>query len=634
MMAVGVRWLAILRRSPRGANNEDGDVEGMILARLRGVTAAHLTRSVGVVGLACGIVACEPSAVSSGPAEPPKLDPKVSPPRSDDPLPADPGPRPPLPKTTFTFSPCTGAYAAARTCGVAKVPLDYGSPEGAKIEIFVARMGSAEPSAPQLYALEGGPGGSANELIPVLATLVEGRPDLDVIYVEHRGVGRSTPLSCPTAGAVVDVAAQATACVAEVTAARGNVLAHFTTSNAARDLAVTIQSLRTNEQAFVYGVSYGTYWAHRFLQLSPFDIDGVILDSAASNTQFFDTFQTQNDPALRRIAEHCKSDLACRAALGEDPFARMASIIGGTGSLTCGAALGIDRALLTEIVIGMLRYRSTAELVPSFLARFERCSSADQDAITRLQDALFAPRPEGKAALDPAEVLPGEVLYYNIVFSELWSKPAPSLLSLEQRLATQVVSSRSILDLARREVVWPHYPSDLYTRQWATTTMPVLTLNGDLDVQTPIETARAFESSLGGEHTHFVHIPWANHGVIDQSPMEGGGHCGLELIHAFLANPKAAPDTSCTARTLPPNLSSDPDTLGALYGTSDAWAGVGGRSVAPEIAKRITTAVQRHVAGSLYVNVRPPSPRLANPLPLPVPLPRILMETPSTPGPQ
>ena len=44
--------------------------------------------------------------------------------------------------------------------------------------------------------------------------------------------------------------------------------------------------------------------------------------------------------------------------------------------------------------------------------------------------------------------------------------------------------------------MWPRYTSDPYVHKWAQTKIPVMTMNGDLDVQTPIESARDFETKL------------------------------------------------------------------------------------------------------------------------------------------
>jgi pimeloyl-ACP methyl ester carboxylesterase len=459
------------------------------------------------------------------------------------------------------------------------VPLDYQDPDGAKVDLFVARMGSDKPDAPQVYLLEGGPGGASAGLIPFAQHLLARRSGLQVMLIDHRGVGRSTPFECSKADALQsDPQTQAAACVAEIEGSLGDVFEHFTTSNAARDVAVAVAALRRPEQkVFVYGVSYGTLWAHRFLRLTPTPVDAVVLDSALPPDEpFIDRLNDHYDPALARIADVCTTSSTCMARLGPRPFDRMAAIIGGMDASTCGMLLGLDRDALVETISLMQLAMPTAELIPSFLARLERCSPGDQTAATALLQALF---PDAPPEADDVEDTFSEALQRNIVFGEMWSEPPPSVVDLEREFRQHVVASRFVVERAQAREVWPAYAHDEYVGKWAETAVPVLTLNGDLDVQTPIEGARRFASSLVGPNKYFVPIPWANHGVLENSATQDGGQCGLDVIVSFLDDPRSRPDTSCTARTIAPNLDSDPNTLKAFYGTSSAWGDTPGAPV-------------------------------------------------------
>jgi hypothetical protein len=198
------------------------------------------------------------------------------------------------------------------------------------------------------------------------------------------------------------------------------------------------------------------------------------------------------------------------------------------------------------------------------------------------------------------------VLYNNVVFSELWSDPPPTKDALEQLIAAHVVSSNSILELAAVQTVWPRYAVDPYVHKWAKTAMPVLTLNGDMDVQTPIELARDYETKLTGESKYFVFVPWANHGVIDQSRTRDGDQCGMRLILDFMSKPTAKPATDCTSRTLPPNVNGNPDMVNAFYGTSSAWiAGAAAPTVARADVEDTLRSIRRHIT-SRYMAVRAP----------------------------
>src|SRR5690349_24674990 len=105
----------------------------------------------------------------------------------------------------IAFSPCElkaarvpGAVAAE--CASFEVPEDHAAPQGRRITLRIARVPSrAETPAPDpMVLLAGGPGQSAIEAYPL--TQAAFRPLLarrDVLLVDQRGTGESSPLKCP-----------------------------------------------------------------------------------------------------------------------------------------------------------------------------------------------------------------------------------------------------------------------------------------------------------------------------------------------------------------------------------------------------------------------------------------------------
>lgn len=487
-----------------------------------------------------------------------------------------------IPKTQFTFGACTGNYAEATTCGTAEVPLDWSVPTGKKIKVFVAGLGDGRAKT-RLFMVQGGPGGSADGILFLAKMLREKRPDVDVMVIEHRGVGRSTRLACTTATDAGNVLGEeAGACADEMKRTWGEGLAHFNTSNAARDLASVIQTLRpAGTKAFVYGVSYGTYLVHRLLQIAPYAVDGAVLDSAVPpEGQTFDQFDAQGDPVLRRLADVCKRSRQCVANLGADPFAAMSRIIGGFDGSRCASALGFDRTGLRGTLFGMLQSSEVSALVPSFLVRLARCNARDEQAVRKLF-TVIAPDATAQKGTPEGDLGSG-VVYNNIVFSELWSNPPPNEATLRSRLDALTLTTGGvelangavlpqILDMEKRRTVWPTYARDRYVGKWAAPTVPVLTLNGDFDVQTPIETARQFETKLAGAGKTFAFVPFANHGVLFQSLTRSGEPCGLRIVTSFLDTPEA-PDAACTKDVLPPDVDVSSDIARIAYGTTTGYA--------------------------------------------------------------
>lgn len=179
---------------------------------------------------------------------------------------------------------------AGAQCGELKVPLDYSRPNGPKITLAMSRIKATGDRIGALVLNNGGPGG------PSLSAALD-RPDVmetvgqryDLIGLDPRAVGRSTPIDCklpfagwPWAGGSTrasygkSVAIQADVakrCTQEV----GSMLQYINTRNTARDMDQVRVAL--GEQKISYlGYSYGSYLGAVYLQLFPGRTDRVVLD--------------------------------------------------------------------------------------------------------------------------------------------------------------------------------------------------------------------------------------------------------------------------------------------------------------------------------------------------------------------
>ncbi|MBX3222995.1 MAG: alpha/beta hydrolase [Labilithrix sp.] len=498
---------------------------------------------------------------------------------------------------SLSYQPCPGGYSGA--CATVQMPLDWNAPAGRTIPVLIDKIVSSQRPKQQIWLLQGGPGGTAAGMIPLGLALAERMPDAEVMTLEHRGVGASSRLACPKAEAKhaatssdagTDDAPDAEAdpdastptvegagplpnreCLDEINAARGEDLRHFTTTNAARDLARAIELTRRDPAVpvFVYGVSYGTYWVHRFLQVAPNAASGVVLDSIVTpGEQFLSTFDLQGDLAAMKVAEHCKLDAQCNAFLGPDPWARLQEIKVKADQGHCPEA-GLkprDRTRLTFL----LQLRILSGYAFALFHRFDRCTAEDAAAIR-----TFASR---NLTLDPNAALNSSALYANIAFSELWESPPPDAATMAQRFGASVFPS-GIDQLAPLYASWPRYDADELVGKFATTNVPMLMLAGTLDAQTPIAQQEKFKPHFAGPKQTFVTVPNANHSVVSQSPMRPDigsteqRSCGFELLLSFLANPEAPIDTSCTTKIAPIEFARPADEVAYLFGTSEMWLG-------------------------------------------------------------
>ncbi|WP_217705986.1 alpha/beta hydrolase [Verrucosispora sp. NA02020] len=222
-------------------------------------------------------------------------------------------------------------------CATVPVPLDYGDPDGTRIELMISRIASTKPEKRRgvLMFNPGGPGGTGLDQPGFLigqglpASVVDA---YDLIGMDTRGVGHSTPMSCgftatdaywanipPYAVDDADVIRQAA--IAEEVATRcaandpDGRLRHLTTANMARDLDRIRAALGETKASF-YGASYGSALGAAYASMFPATTDRIVLDSNIGDTHL-------DRDGLRRFAlgmEQTFPDFATWAAARHDSY--------------------------------------------------------------------------------------------------------------------------------------------------------------------------------------------------------------------------------------------------------------------------------------------------------------------------
>lgn len=520
--------------------------------------------SVSLVAVA--LAGCGTDAAPQNPATTPAID-------------AGPDAAPILP--TVTFQPCdlkTEGGGPPAECATVQMPLRRDDPSGKTIAWFVKRYRPAGGTGrKQLWFLQGGPGASGVVFEPLVEALGKLAPDVDYYMPDHRGTGRSTRLECPEQEAPESpfgfyvVGNEWTACRASLKEKWGADLAAFSTSNAANDVGLAIAATRgPGQEAFVYGVSYGTYWAHRYLQLYPDQPTGVILDSIAAPGFSLSDQDLDMDLTAEKYAARCAADATCAARFGPDPWARAQALYEKIDAGHC-ATIGKDgppRILLRRALGQMMMNAMTRSLVWPTLARVERCNEADQKAIEK----LFA-KYHGADGTD----VPIFMRHYsfplanNIAFSELWTKEPITKKDLADIRNRAIVSRDVTEQLATQLGLWPTYPKDEFVDAFARPQVPMLMMNGTLDPATTIERVRPVVPSWTGPGRTFVEVPDATHALMGNSPTKSGPSCGTQLVLSFLSSPGGALDTSCVADLKPLDFEGDPKVIEDLFGTTSAW---------------------------------------------------------------
>lgn len=459
-------------------------------------------------------------------------------------------------------------------CVTAEVPLDWNDPAGAKISFFVKRIPAAvQPARGQLWVLQGGPGYNGTTIefeVPNFAAEID---DLDIYVPDHRGTGYSSAIQCPELDAYpvssrpldpADLEAAVPGCVADLEAIWGDGLKQFSATGAGRDLGELIERTREpGQEVFVYGVSYGTRWAHRYLQQFPAQPSGVIFDSIVAEPSTWLQFDVGIDAAAQGILAECAQDAYCSAKIGPDPLQFTKDLMVKIEQGHCPTSLDLGKAdykaLLASLTVSSFFNRS---LIAAVAYRIDRCDPTDQAVIEKIwTNAENPPDPHFSGAL-----------HFNVVSGELIETPAPTpaeLTTLEQGLtisSIQMHAYRAAYDL------WPRYDAGPLNGTFADTTVPILMMNGELDGQTTFGPAAAFATHYQKEHQTFVGMPRAAHAVIGNAPLASGESCGMVLNAQFLTDPTAPLDTSCKDEVVPLDFEHVGYSFGV--GTVNVWDNV------------------------------------------------------------
>ena len=483
-------------------------------------------------------------------------------------------------EASITWAPCPLYYdhrdGPMAECATVEVPLRWDDPAGPTIGVFVQRLRGGGQVRGQLWLLNGGPGGSGADFDDWMEAFRMLDPTLDVYTVDHRGTGRSARLSCPDQESEASesgfylTAQETAACYEAERAEWGEGLARFTTTAAARDVGQLIaRAAVPGQDVFVYGVSYGTYWAHRYLQLFPNQADAVVLDSIAPPTQDFTIYDRTFDAVGQDFLRLCGADAICGAKLGADPWRAVKALFTSVKRGHCPelvADWGLDATSLRTVLGTLLTGVETRTYLPAVVYRMARCEPGDVEAVGNLLQLFFG-GDEGPSYYD---TLGSDSLFYNVTLSELWPEEPPTAAEIDAEQATLYVSTGLTSEIAA--ATWGKYADDAWVGRWAETDTPLLMMNGDLDPQTPLAVAREMASHFTGPHQQFVTVPRAAHAVTVRTPVAPGATpCGMQLFLAFLAAPEAPLDLRCLDEIPAESFVGDPALNRIVFGMDDLW---------------------------------------------------------------
>jgi pimeloyl-ACP methyl ester carboxylesterase len=263
-----------------------------------------------------------------------------------------------------------GLDAAGAQCGQVSVPLNYSRPDGRTITVAMSRIKATDPARRRgvLLINPGGPGVPGMEQVILSQVIPDVAARYDLIGMDPRFVGRSTPLNCqwttdtflrsagPTRQTFDDNTALQKDLAAGCVAGNLDVLPYASTRNTARDMDVIRGALGENKLSY-FGASYGTYLGAVYLQMFGARADRVLLDGAVDPDAYGPGLFSRIGPAAAAALQHW-------AAWAADHNSKY-----GLGATTSSVLATVNRineaAVRSPLRVG--KYQVDTHVLPYFL---------------------------------------------------------------------------------------------------------------------------------------------------------------------------------------------------------------------------------------------------------------------------
>uniref|UniRef100_UPI0018ED2E06 alpha/beta hydrolase n=1 Tax=Glycomyces salinus TaxID=980294 RepID=UPI0018ED2E06 len=452
-------------------------------------------------------------------------------------------------------------------CATLDVPLDYGRPDGDTIDIMISRLASPNPEQRRgvLLLNPGGPGGSGlsqpTELVDLgLPSTVSDAYDL--IGMDPRGVGHSSPVSCgftveqdywgnvpPYAADAAAVAdrAEAAEAIADQCAANDpdGIMRHMTTANTARDMDFIREALGEDEISF-FGASYGSSLGSAYASMFPEQSDRIVIDSNLGGTALDWDAQRRWGPGF----EEAFPTFAAWTAERHDSYG-----LGQTADEVRDGFLALAEQLDEQPVGGVdgasFRFQmffalySEASYAP--MARlWQSLTASDQEEVrTRLDELQSAP------PLEAAETTPELSPYDNTWSAHLavtcndteWPKDVQTYQDAveadRERYPMFGAAAANINPCA----FWHNDPAEPQVEIADEGPRNVLVLQNQRDVATPLEGGQLVREAFG-DRARLVTVDGDGHGVY----VYGDNPCALNTATRYLVDGRMPDsDVSCPA---------------------------------------------------------------------------------------
>ncbi|MEO0425366.1 MAG: alpha/beta fold hydrolase [Pseudomonadota bacterium] len=438
------------------------------------------------------------------------------------------------PQLAIDFQPCSVPNIdRVVQCATVPVPVDHEQPGGEALSLFVVRAPATgvRENTPPLMILAGGPGQAAASHYGafVRSALRQANTNRDIILVDQRGTGRSHPLECDAVtGLGFDVMSDD-----ELADGVGECLDHYEVSPhhfgseaIVRDLD-HVRELLGEDQVALWGASFGTRLALRYVARFPDRVAAMVIDGVTSNTEsLFAQAPQHSHAAIMALLARCERTEACDAQQVEQHLSQLIASPAVSVSLRdplSGAPVTqvIDGTLGRNSVRGALYSPTRTALIPLALSH---ASEGDLQMLTAL-------------AADTASWA-GDTMFGGSTLSILCTEDVDRITpdAARQAGAGSLFEDSYYHFWATACRHWPRtdLPGDY--GDLVVSDVPTLALSGGLDPVTPPASAEVAIRGLS-QVQHLV-APAVGHNVTPEG-------CAPRLVADFLDAPEAPLDGAC-----------------------------------------------------------------------------------------
>ena len=465
-------------------------------------------------------------------------------------------------KPSFEWGECEFDVPVGATvnCGYLTVPEDRSQPERRKIRLHVGvfRTSAAEKAGDPILYLGGGPGENSTESSSYfydeyIEPFLKNR---DFIVLDQRGAGYSRPhLDCPELEEMYrdtlddDLTLEesrakgleaVTRCRDRLVGSEGVNLPSYRSAESAAD----VNDLRLAlgyEQWNIYGVSYGTRLGLTVMRDFPQGVRSVVLDSSYPlQANLYTGIQPNARRALDVFFNGCAADPGCNASfpylrevffqtiddLNADPVVE--TIVNPLTGYRYESVV-VDGDALLNIVFHSLYSTYVIPILPRLIY-----DVANGDTLLMGQimggflaelEELFSP------GMHISVQCSDEVAFTNTDEVASAMAPYPELRALTEG---DPFSGQGVFPVCQS---WGGAAPDAKENAPVTSDVPTLVLAGEYDPITPPAWGQQVADTLS--RRFFYVFPGVGHGAATAH------ECPTGIMHAFVNNPAAEPDTSC-----------------------------------------------------------------------------------------